>query len=144
MGRSKSTSSQQNTYAYAPAPPPNPYLDMSKQLLEGYDGGAGQIREGHARNINDIKESGNEFFGASTPDYVRDKVRDSRLFRNNTELGRNLAGAKTDEIQTKNQGYMSLGGMTMPQLVQTGSSGQGTQTQSGLQSASQVMGILGA
>lgn len=143
MGKSKSTQQQASTYEYK-TPPPNPYLEQSKQLLESYDGGAGQIREGFMRNRNDINESGNEFYGASTPDYVRDKVRDNRMFRNNIELGRGLASAKQSEIEGKNAGYMSLGGMTAPQLVQTGSSGSGTQTQAPIQTISQGMQILGA
>ena len=119
--------SQQNQYEYKQAPD-NPYYKNAEQLIGGYDGGASAVREGFARNVNDINESGNEFTGANTSDYVRGKVRDSRLFRNNMDLGRGLADAKQNEIGYKNNAYMSLGGATAPQLVQSGSSGTGSGT----------------
>lgn len=96
------------------------------------------------RNRNDIADSGNDFFGSSTPDYARDKIRESRLFKNNLELGRNLANAKQDEIQYKNAGYMSLGGATAPQLVQTGGTVNSTQTPSALSMGTQALGLVAA
>ncbi len=78
------------------------------------------MRESHARNINAINEADNGIFGEDTTPEVRDKVKAARLFRNNMDLGRNLTEAKQNEIGFKNAGYMSLGGATAPQLVQTG------------------------
>lgn len=143
MGKQKTTSTQSNQFQYM-KPPDNPYFKSAEQLIGGYDGGASAVRESHARNINDINESGNEFFGANTPDYVRDKVRQSRLFRNNLELGRGLAGAKQDEIAYKNAGYMSLGGATAPQLVQTGGTSTGTMQDSGINNAMKIVQMGGA
>ena len=137
MGKSKSTQQQSNQYQYV-APPVNPYYETAKGLIEGYDGGAAGVREGYSRNINDINESGNSFMGAKTPDYVRDKVKQSRLFRNNMDLGRGLSDAKQNEVAYKNSAYMSLGGATAPQLVQSGSSGSGSQTQAPIQTISQI------
>lgn len=78
------------------------------------------MREAYARNIGSINESGNELFGEDTTPEVRDRVRQARLFRNNMDLGRNLMDAKQNEIGYKNSAFMSLGGATAPQLVQTG------------------------
>lgn len=127
MGKAKTTQQQQNQYEYKQAPP-NPYFQTAEKYISGYDGGASGVREGAARNINDINESGNEFLGANTPAYVRDSVKSSRLFRNNMDLGRGLADAKQNEMAYKNSAYMSLGGATAPTLVQSGSSGSGTQS----------------
>lgn len=125
MGKKKSETT--NSYTYM-TPPSNANYDTAKQYIEGYDGGAGSIREGYARNINAIKESaqGNQFYGGNTSPELKDKMRDSRLFRNNLELGRGLADAKQNEIAYKNQAYMGLGSATAPQLVQSG--GVNTQT----------------
>lgn len=109
-------------------PPPNPYFHQAEALIDAYDGGAAGIREGAARNVNTINESGNEIFGSNTPAEARDKIRQSRLFRNNIDLGTNLANAKQNEIAYKNAGYMSLGGATAPQLVQTGGTANTTQS----------------
>lgn len=133
MGKKKQTSTQTNQYAYM-TPPENKYFHAAEQLIAGYDGGASAVREAWAKNRNDITESGNEFLGANTTDEVRSKVRDSRLFRNNMDLGRNLLEAKNNEIQYKNAGYMSLGGATAPQLVQTGGTTNSAQWGSGLYS----------
>ena len=129
MGKSKSSQTSTNQFSYVKAPE-NPYYKLSEKLIDGYDGGAGAVREGYARNINDIKESGNEFLGANTPAYVRDKMKQSRLFRNNMDLGRGLADAKQNEVGYKTGAYMSLGGATAPTLVQTGGTMQGTQSRS--------------
>lgn len=128
MGKKKSTSQSTATYSYM-TPPKSPYLDAAEQYIAGYDGGASGFRESHARNTNAINEAsqGRQFFGGNTSPELRDQVRESRLFRNNNELGRNLAGAKQDEIAYKNQAYMGLGGATAPQLVQTGSTGRNEQ-----------------
>lgn len=104
------------------------FYNNAAQLVDQYDGGASAAREGAARNVNDINNSGNEFLGSSTPDYVADKVRQSRLFSNNMDLGKSLADAKQNEIAYKNSAYMSLGGATAPQLVQSGSTGTGSGT----------------
>ena len=121
MGKKKSTSQSTSTYQYM-TPPKSPYFDAAEQMIGGYDGGASGVREAHARNTNAIKESssGNQFYGGNTSAELKDNQRDSRLFRNNLELGRGLSEAKQNEIGYKNSAYMSLGGATAPQLVQTG------------------------
>lgn len=119
MGKKKQSTVSSNTYQYLPQPE-NPYFKTAEGLIAGYDGGQGNVREAHARNIGAINESGNELFGSDTSPEVRDRVRQERLFRNNQDLGRNLMEAKQNEIGFKNSAYMSLGGATAPQLVQTG------------------------
>src|SRR4051812_17921291 len=111
------------------APPKNPYFDKAKELIEGYDGGASNVREAHARNVNAIEESGNSIYGAETTPQEADRIKASRMFRNNADLGRGLSDATQNAIGYKNAGYMSLGGATAPQLVQSG--GTSTTTQSG-------------
>lgn len=113
------------------APPTNPNYETAKTLIDAYDGGASGARESAARNVNAINEGGNEFFGSNTNPAVRDRIRQARLFRNNMDLGRNLMDAKNNEIAYKNAGYMSLGGATAPQLVQTGGT-QNSQMYGGL------------
>lgn len=78
----------------------------------------------------EIKESGNELFGANTSPEVREKTMQSRLFRNKTEKGKALSVAKGQETIAKNNAYMGLGQATAPQLVQTG--GTSVQKQSGV------------
>lgn len=128
--------------------PDNPYYKNAEQLIDGYDGGASGVREGAARNVNDIKNSGNEFFGAQTPDYARDATRESRLFRNNSDLGRGLSDATQNANAYKTSAYMGLGAATAPQLVQTGSTGtanqSGTGTPGALSTLGKGMGIIGA
>lgn len=123
MGKKKSTSTNTATYQYM-SPPKSPYYDAAEQMIGGYDGGASGVRESHARNINAINEAsqGNQFYGGNTSPELKDQQRESRLFRNNLELGRGLSEAKQNEIGYKNSAYMSLGGATAPQLVQTGGS----------------------
>jgi len=119
VGKKKSATQTTAQYQYV-TPPPNPYFKSAEDLISGYDGGAAQAREGAMRNENLINEGGNNFFGPNQSAEVTDKIRSSRLFSNNLELGRNLADAKQNELTYKNSGYMSLGGATAPQLVQTG------------------------
>lgn len=119
IGKKKSATQTTNTYQYLPQPT-NPYYEQSKQLIDGYDGGAGDIQRNYGRLINQINESGNEFAGPNTSPEVADKVRKGRLFRATTDKGEALAGAKQNEIAYKNSGYMALGGATAPNLVQTG------------------------
>lgn len=127
--------------------PISDYYKNAEGLLSGYDGGAAQAREAYGRNVNDISGADNNIWGAETPAYARDKVRDSRLFRNTLDLGKNLMQAKQDEIGFKNQGYMQLGAATAPDLVQTGSTGtssgtsSGTSTDSPINSAGKIMQI---
>lgn len=140
MGSKKTAQTSTNTYQYMQAPT-NPHFAQAEALIDGYDGGAAGIREGHARNINTINESGNDVFGANQSPEMRDRVKAARLFRNNTDLGRNLADAKQNEIAYKNAGYMSLGGATAPQLVQTG--GTANTTQSGGVMAGMAQSLAG-
>lgn len=152
LAQTKSTQqqsgSQTNQYQYMDRPE-NQYLTKAAGLVDNYDGGAGAIREGAARNVNQINESGNSFLGAGkTPAYAADKMRDNRLFNNNLEMARGLAGASQNAAQTKQQGYMGLGQATQADLVQTGSSSTGTSagtaTASPLSAIGQGVGILGA
>lgn len=69
---------------------------------------------------NQINESGNELFGANTPAEVRDKQRESRLFRMSMDKGRDLSQAKQNEINIKSGGYMSLGQATAPVMYNPG------------------------
>lgn len=148
MGKlAKSTSSQQqqgsftNQYEYKQAPE-NPFFTKAAGLVDNYDGGAGAAREAYGRNINDINESGNSFLGAgNTPAYVSDRIRETRMFRNNMDLGRNLNAANQNASQAKQQGYMQLGAATAPDLVQTGGTTQGTA--SGTQTGSAIQAITG-
>lgn len=128
MGKKKSTSTSTATYQYM-TPPKSPYFDAAEQLIAGYDGGASGVREAHARNENAIKESsqGNQFYGGNTSAELKDKVRESRIFRNHLELGRGLSDAKQNEIGYKNSAYMTLGGATAPNLVQTGGTARNEQ-----------------
>lgn len=111
-------------------PPKNQYFDAAAKMIDGYDGGASGVREGAMRNVNAINEAaaGNSFYGGNTSPELRDKIKESRLFRNNMDLGRGLAEAKQNEIGYKNSAFMSLGGATAPQLVQTGGNMTGTQS----------------
>jgi hypothetical protein len=111
VGKSKQQTTQTNQYQYM-TPPENKYLKSAEQYIAGYDGGEGAVREGYARNVNDINESGNDFLGANTPDYVRDRIKQSRLFRNNMDLARGLSDANQNATAYKNSAYMSLGGAT--------------------------------
>jgi hypothetical protein len=143
MGKKKSATQTTNQYQYM-APPTNPYYKTAEGLIEGYDGGASASREAYGRNINQINESGNEFLGSNTPDEVRSKVRDSRLFKNNLNLGAALGENKQNEIAYKNNAYMSLGGATAPQLVQTGGNTNTQQWGSGLYSPLGQFGLQAA
>lgn len=135
MGKKKSETQQTNTFQYM-APPKNPYHTAAEEFISGYDGGASGVREAFARNANAITESaqGNQFYGGNTSPELKDKVRESRMFRNNLELGRGLSEAKQNEIAYKNSAYMSLGGATAPQLVQTGGTQNNQSWGSGLYS----------
>lgn len=124
--KTKQQTQSTNTYAYM-APPPNPYFKSAEALIGEYDGGAAGVREAHGRNKQEIKEAGNDLFGSSTPNYVRERVMQSRMFRNNADLGRGLSEAKQNEVAYKNSAYMSLGGATAPQLVQTGGTSNSVQ-----------------
>jgi hypothetical protein len=126
-GVTSTNQTQQNQFAFM-KPPDNPYYQAAEGILSGFDGGAAQAREAHARNINTINESGNSIFGYNTPDYARDQIKQSGLFRNNLQLGRNLMDAKTNEMEQKFGGSMQLGAATDPDLVQTGSTMSGTTT----------------
>lgn len=130
MGKPKTSTTTTNTYQYMQPPTDGKsaqYTDAAAQLLGDYDGGASKVREGYARNINQINEAASSpsFYGGNTSPELMDMQRQSRLFRNNLELGRGLADAKTNEVQGKNAGYMGLAGMTAPQLVQTGGNSVG-------------------
>jgi hypothetical protein len=131
---SKQSQQQTNQYSYLEAPE-NPFFTKAAGFVENYDGGAGAAREAYGRNINDINESGNSFLGAGkTPAYMSDRIRETRMFRNNMDLGRNLNAANQNASQAKQQGFMQLGAATARDLVQTGSTGSsessGTQTDS--------------
>lgn len=130
-----------NQYGFMQAPD-NPHYQAAEGVIGGYDGGAAALREGAARNANAISEAGNDFYGATTPDYVRDKVKESRLFKNNLDLGRGLADAKQNEIGFKNNAYMALGHATAPELVQLGSTedSSGTGTRGLMDSISSLAG----
>jgi hypothetical protein len=143
VGKSKQQTTQTNQYSYM-APPPNPYFKTAEKFIEGYDGGAGAVREGYARNVNDINESGNQFLGANTPDYVRDRIKQSRLFRNNLDLARGLSDANQNATAYKNSAYMSLGGATAPQLVQTGGTSNSTFRDNPVNQAIQIGGLAAA
>lgn len=139
---------QTNQFQYIDKPE-NKYLTKAAGLVDNYDGGAGAIREGAARNVNQINESGNSFLGAGkTPAYAADKIRENRLFNNNLEMARGLAGANQNASQVKQQGYMNLGAATDPNFVQTGStttgSSSGSMTASPLTAIGQIGGIMGA
>lgn len=127
MGKSHQQTAQSNTYTYLQQPT-NPYFDKAKELIEGYDGGASNVREAHARNINAIEESGNSVYGADTTPQEADRIKASRLFRNNMDLGRGLSDSTQNAIGYKNAAYMSLGGATAPQLVQSGGNSDTTQS----------------
>lgn len=129
MGSRHQDQQTTNQYGYAPAAPPNPYYRAAEEAIGAYDGGAAGVREGYARNVNDINESGNSVFGANTPVEVQDKIRQSRLFRNNIDLGTNLSNANQNAAAYKTGAYMSLGGATAPPLVQL--SGTSNTTSSG-------------
>lgn len=131
MGKKKQNTTTTNTYQYLPQPE-NPHYQSALKLIDNYDGGAAGFREARGRNEREIKESGNDFFGANTPAYARDKIQQSRMFRNNADFGRNMAEAKQNEIGYKTSAYTSLGGATAPNLVQTGGTSNSVMSQNPL------------
>lgn len=143
MGKKKSRQTNTSTYQFY-QPPPNPYYERAARNIEGYDGGAQIAKDMHARNTNSINESGNSFFGANLNPMLADRQRESRLFRNNTELGQNLAGAKQNEIQTKQGAYMGLGAATSPIFAQSGGTQYGENWGSGLYSPLGQFGLNAA
>lgn len=132
MGKKKSASQSQttNTYGFMQAPE-NLYYKAAEAQIGEYDGGASQIISDRGRAANEIRNSGNEFLGSSTNDEVRQKTMDNRIFRNTVDKGKDLQAAGQNAAAYKNSAYMSLGGATAPQLVQTGGTQNSTATQSG-------------
>ncbi len=121
---SKTTSTTVNQPPQFVKQPDNPYYKLAEAGLNNIDYHSGII-EGYARQDNEIKESGNDLFGANTSPEVASKVRDSRLFRSTVDRGHDLSNANQQENQAKTAGFMSLGGATAPISFNPG----GTNTQ---------------
>lgn len=128
MGKKKVTSTTTNQAPQFVAPPVSPYFKNAEKLLENIDYQS-SVLQNFGKLQNQINESGNEAFGADTPAEVRDRIRQSRLFRATTDHGRNMLDAVQAETAAKNAGYMSLGGATAPVAWSPGRTQ--TQTQSG-------------
>ncbi len=124
MGSKKTTQTTTNLAPQFVAQPKNPYYEQAKAMLDNLDY-TSSVNDSYAQAANQISESGNEIFGADTSPEVAQKVRDSRLFRNTVDRGRDLSAAKQREIGTKADGYMSLGQATAPITYNPG----GTTTQ---------------
>lgn len=128
MGKPKETTVTNNTYGYGPKAPENKDADAVRQLLDADDGGEAAVREGFGRNINQINEAAQSpaFYGGNTSPELMGMQRESRLFRNNNDLGRGLMGAFQNKMAAKTAGYMGLADFTKQPLVQL--SGNSTST----------------
>lgn len=118
MGKKKTSQATTNTYSYIPQPQ-NQYYDQAASQLSNLDYTTDVINA-YGQNENIINESGNEFFGDNTPAGLRESSRESRLFQNNIQKGAAINQAKQAENNAKIGGYMSLGGATAPNFVQSG------------------------
>lgn len=118
MGKKKTTTTSTATHGFYEQPK-NADYETARSLVGGIDYQT-PVKQSYGRLRNEIGESGNEFFGDNTPDSLRSRIKESRLFKATTDEGEALSSAVGMENQAKTNGYMALGDATKPYFVQTG------------------------
>lgn len=101
--------------------PENPHYTAAAQALNNIDYKSG-VNAAYGRAENQVKESGSELFGADSNPELRDRERQSRLFKLTTDKGHAMNQADQMENAARLGGNMALGAATEAPLVQTGGS----------------------